>query len=233
MIQGPRTACVTVLSWIALVLPALATGPELAGVMERMRVEQSAFDEWSARMKVDIDLPGMRVKGKKLNIFFTSPDSFRFEAKGFALLPRRTMMWTADSLFKGLSEVRIDLPDDSLTDSPLRVRGLFREGGLFARMSYRVDTTRWLVTHINTSVITQSDTLEALALRNRYLEVAAGHWLPAAVDVEMRLGEDLQQFYEKLRAPLRRRKKARDGTGTITMQLDRHEWRLGEAGVQP
>jgi hypothetical protein len=34
---------------------------ELADVMSRMQERQSRFAEWDARMKVDIDLPGMKL----------------------------------------------------------------------------------------------------------------------------------------------------------------------------
>jgi hypothetical protein len=205
---------------------------ELADVMSRMQERQSRFAEWDARMKVDIDLPGMKLKGKKVLVHFQAPDSFRFEAKGFAILPRRTMMWTVDSLFKGLSEVELDYPVTAPPSSPLRVQGLFRDGGLFAHMSYQVDTTRWFVTHVDTRVITQSDTLEALSLVNSWVEVSPDAWLPESVELRMSLREDLQEFYERLRTPLRRRRESREGDGRISMELDRHEWKLRDESAK-
>ena len=189
-------------------------------VMERVRLAQEGLPAWRAGMLIDIDLPGMKVKGKRVGIRHTPPDRFDFDAKGFALLPRKALMWTADSLFAGLSEPRLSPARPGDPRGSVRLGGLFREDGLLARMDYRVDTLRWLVTQVNT----WHDTLKAVQLENDYIRVG-GHWLPSAVRVDMRLTPELQRFYERLRATMRQRKTPREGRGTVRIVLDGH--RLG------
>ncbi len=189
-------------------------------VMERVRLAQEGLPAWRAGMLIDIDLPGMKVKGKRVGIRHTPPDRFDFDAKGFALLPRKALMWTADSLFAGLSEPRLSPARNGDPRGSVRLGGLFREDGLLARMDYRVDTLRWLVTQVNT----WHDTLKAVQLENDYIRVG-GHWLPSAVRVDMRLTPELQRFYERLRATMRQRKTPREGRGTVRIVLDGH--RLG------
>jgi hypothetical protein len=189
-------------------------------VMERVRQAQEGLPAWRAGMLIDIDLPGMKVKGKRVGLRHTPPDRFDFDAKGFALLPRKALMWTADSLFAGLSEPRIVPARPGDPKGSVRMGGIFREEGLLARMEYRVDTLRWLVTQVNT----WHDTLQAVRLENDFIRVGR-HWLPSAVRVDMRLTPELQRFYERLRATMRQRKTPRDGRGTVRIVLDGH--RLG------
>lgn len=216
-------------TWLALLLllpmlllaaPRGTTSNPAQRVMERVRLAQEGLPAWRAGMLIDIDLPGMKVKGKRVGIRHTPPDRFDFDAKGFALLPRKALMWTADSLFAGLSEPRLSPARPGDPRGSVRLGGLFREDGLLARMDYRVDTLRWLVTQVNT----WHDTLKAVQLENDYIRVG-GHWLPSAVRVDMRLTPELQRFYERLRATMRQRKTPREGRGTVRIVLDGH--RLG------
>lgn len=206
------------------VLMLLAAAPRHASqdgahrVMDRVRHVQEGLPAWRASMLIDIDLPGMKVKGKRVGIRHTPPDRFDFETRGFALLPRKALMWTADSLFAGLSEPRLSPARPGDPKGSVRLGGTFREEGLLARMEYRVDTLRWLVTQVNT----WHDTLQAVRLENDFIRVGP-HWLPSAVRVDMRLTPELQRFYERLKATMRQRKTPREGRGTVRITLDGHQ----------
>lgn len=190
-----------------------------ARLIARMKRQQAAAPSWTARISVDIELPGLRVKGKKVDLRFTAPDSFAFESRGFALLPRRAFMWTADSLFAGLSEPRLAPARRGDPAGSVRVLGVFREEGLLARMEYQLDTLRWVVTRVST----WHDTLEAVRLDTDWLQAARGVWLPAAVRVRMAFSPEAQHFYERMRGTLRRRETPREGQGTITLTFDKHK----------
>jgi len=196
--------------------------PMLDDVMQQMGGHLDRIAAYEARLRVDIDLPGMRVRDKKLRLYYVWPDSFRFKAAGFALIPRRTLVLTPDSLFVGLSRPVLDLPGDSLGPASLRIRGGFREDGLLAEMEYRVDTLRWVLTHLSTTV----DGISAMRMRLLHREVADGVWLPEESRVEMTLSPVLQKFYERLKQPMRRRRKAREGQGEILLRFEEYELRL-------
>jgi len=216
-------------SWFFALLLFLLLGAQLAQsaarpdpvarLIARMKRQQAAAPSWTARITVDIELPGLRVKGKKVDLRFTAPDSFAFESRGFALLPRRAFMWTADSLFAGLSEPRLAPARRGDPTGSVRVEGVFREEGLLARMEYRLDTLRWVVTRVST----WHDTLEAVRLDTDWLQAARGVWLPAAVHVRMAFSPEAQRFYERMRGTLRRRETPREGQGTITLTFDQHK----------
>lgn len=189
-------------------------------LMQRVAQAQEGQPAWSASMLIDIDLPGMKVKGKRVSLRHTPPDRFDFEAKGFALLPRKALMWTADSLFAGLSEARLAPARRGDPMGSVRLGGIFREDGLLARMDYRVDTLRWVVTQVST----WHDTLEAVRLENDWTRLGR-HWVPSGVRVDMRLTPELQRFYERLRGTMRQRKTAREGRGTVRIAISGH--RLG------
>jgi hypothetical protein len=206
-----------------LAATVLARPEPVDPIMQGLRRAQAQAPGWSARVTVDIDVPGLRVKGKRVELAFTPPDSFAFQARGFALLPRRAFMWTADSLFAGLSDPRALPGRPGDPRGSVRMTGLFREEGLLARMEYRVDTLRWLVTQVSA----WQDGLEAVRLDNEWVQVGRGVWLPAAVRMRMSFSPAAQRFYERMRGAMRRREAPREGAGTITMTFDRHKLKLG------
>jgi hypothetical protein len=208
-----------VLLLVAGTLAAAQRPDPLARLVAKLRHQQAVVPSWTAQLKVDIDVPGMHVKGKRVDLRFTAPDSFAFETRGFALLPRRAFMWTADSLFAGLSNPRILAGQPGDPRGSIHVRGVFREEGLLARMDYRVDTLRWVVTRVSA----WHDTVEVVRLDNDWFQAARGVWLPSAVRMRMSFSAESQRFYERMRGTLRRRESAREGTGTITMTFEKHK----------
>lgn len=199
---------------------AAAARPDPVGrLVDKLRRAQASAPAWTARVTVDIDVPGLRVNGKRVELAFTPPDSFAFQARGFALLPRRAFMWTADSLFAGLSEPRLSPARKGDPRGSVRVEGVFRQEGLLARMEYRLDTLRWLVDQVSA----WQDGQEAVRLDNEWVQAGRGVWLPAAVRMRMTFSPASQRFYERMRGPLRRREEPREGSGTITMTFDRHQ----------
>jgi hypothetical protein len=204
--------------WIA-VGSACAAPLTLDEVSRRMEERLLAAGPWEARLRIDIELPGLRVRGKTLDLRVHPPGEAVFSTKGFALLPRRTLLLNPDSLFAGLSQPRLDWPRDSLGAASLRIRGSYREGGLLAFSELRVDTLRWLLTHLTTTL----DTLPAIRLENDYLQVEAGHWLPLETRVDMRVSEELRGFYERLKQPLRRRALQEEGAGSVRLRFERHK----------
>lgn len=197
----------------------VAAALDLDAVSARMAERIAATGPWEARLVVDIALPGLKVRGKKVELEFTPPGTAEFKAKGFVLLPKRTLLLSPDSLFLGLSDPVLDWPRDSLGASSLRIRGAFREDGLLAKQEYRVDTLRWLLTNMSTSV----DSLPALSMTNTWQEAAPGRWLPLETLVEMQISEKLRGFYERLKQPMRRRKSTEEGPGRILVRYDRVE----------
>lgn len=213
-------ALAALLGVVALVaLSAPAPVLDLETVRARMGERIAAAGAWRARLTVDIVLPGLKVRGKKVELEFAPPATAEFKAKGFALLPKRTLLLSPDSLFLGLSDPVLDWPLDSLGPSSLRVRGAFREGGQLVHQEYRVDTLRWLLTH----VVTEVDSLPAMRMTNSWQEAAPGRWLPQETLVEMEISERLRGFYERLKQPMRRRKGPEEGRGEIRVRYDRIE----------
>lgn len=197
--------------------PAPAKGkagslPDLATLRARMQQEFHRIAAYEVGIRVDIEMPGMTVRDKAVQLHYQYPDSFRFEAKGFAVLPRRSLNLNPDSLFSGLADPVVSAPKDSLGPDNLRVTGVFREGGRLATMEYRIDTRRWVPTHVLMSV----DGRPVMSSITEYSQ-QQGLWLPTRSRIRMTLQKDLQEFYEKLKMPMRRRKDLEEGQGSITI----------------
>ncbi|MCA9782367.1 MAG: hypothetical protein KC518_02200 [Candidatus Cloacimonetes bacterium] len=216
-----RTVAVSV--WLCLLLASQVIAadlpdsalPDLPALRARMQQEFQRIQSYRVRIHVDIEMPGMTVRDKSVTLFYEYPDSFRYEAKGFAVLPRRSLNMNPDSLFAGLADPVISAPDDSLGRDNLRVRGVFREGSRLAEMEYRIDTLHWVPTHL----LMRVDGQLVMELETHY-QVAQGLWLPAHSEIRMTLQKDLQEFYEKLKMPMRRRKNLQEGLGRIAISYD-------------
>jgi hypothetical protein len=197
---------------------AVPAGIALAEVIQSMSSVLDPVASYTARMRVDISMPGMNVKGKKLQLQFLAPDSFSFKTKGFAILPRRAMTFDPQSLFSGLSEPGMEWPDDSLGADNLMIKGLFKEDGIIVSMEFRIDTLRWVLTDM---VATREEEV-VMRLKNEFRR-EQGIWLPASSEILMSLSSDLQKFYERLKQPLRRKRKMHNGEGHIVIGYDDYE----------
>lgn len=188
---------------------------DLPTLRARMQQEFHRISAYQVKIRVDIEMPGMTVRDKAVELFYQYPDSFRYEAKGFAVLPRRSLNLNPDSLFSGLADPVVSAPRDSLGAGNLRVTGVFREGSRLAEMEYRIDTAHWVPTH----VLMRVDGKLVMQSRTEY-RATQGLWLPARSEIRMTLQKDLQEFYEKLKMPMRRRKDLQEGLGNITITYE-------------
>jgi len=236
---------VALLVVIALVAPARAARPpaparapeaptpgavrplDLDFVRARMRDALARVARYEAEVRLDVDMPGMRITGKTLKLTFTAPDRFEFETRGFALLPRRAMPLSTHKLLTGLADPVLDWPNDDLGPASLRIRGRVREADALAIVEFRVDTTRWVLTHMRTEV----DGEVLMRATNRYVEARPSLWLPAASDIEITPSPRVRELAARLRKGPGRRRPLPDGPGTIRIEFRDHrvELRGGDA----
>lgn len=199
---------------------------DLDFVRARMRDALAGVARYEAEVHLDVDMPGMRIKGKTLKLTFTAPDRFEFETRGFALLPRRVMPLSAAELLTGLADPVLDWPHDELGPASLRIRGRIREADALVVVEFRVDTARWVLTHMRTEV----DGKVLMRASNRYIEVRHGLWLPAGSDIEVTPSPRVRELAARLRQRPGRRRALPDGPGTIRIEFRDHrvELRGGE-----
>jgi hypothetical protein len=231
---------------VALLTPAHAARPPVAArvpevaqptaprrldldfVRARMGDALARVARYESEVHLDVDMPGMRIKGKTLKLVFTAPDRFEFETRGFALLPRRAMPLSTDKLLAGLADPVLDWPQDDLGPASLRIRGRVREADALALVEFRVDTLRWVLTHMKTEV----DGEVVMRATNRYTEVQPGLWLPAGSDIEITPTARVRELAAELQRGRGRRRPLPDRPGTVRIEFRAHRVELRGGGTQ-
>ncbi len=71
---------------------AAADLPDSETVLKRMRMNYNAIDDLEVEIKVEVEMPGLRMPRKKIRYFYKAPDKTKIEADGFAVLPKDNIL---------------------------------------------------------------------------------------------------------------------------------------------
>lgn len=159
---------------------------QVAEILHNLREQFNRIEDYRVDLKVSLEMPGLRMPRKKMTLTFKQPDKTRLEARGFAMVPRRGLALSPDSLFQTLRD--LTMAGDTLLNgrSCYILRGL-EEGPanqtLLAEMI--VDRELWLVRGITTYL----EDHEVFRLRTEYVEVAPGIHMPAETSLRFQLNE--------------------------------------------
>ncbi len=159
---------------------------QVAEILQNLRERFSRIEDYRVDLKVSLEMPGLRMPWKKMTLTFKQPDKTRLEARGFAMVPRRGLALSPDSLFQKLRD--LTMAGDTLLDgrSCYILHGL-EEGPanqtFLAEMI--VDRKLWLVRCITTYL----EDHEVFRLRTEYVEVAPGIHMPAETNLRFQLNE--------------------------------------------
>lgn len=168
-------------------LPAQAgDSAQVAEILQNLRERFSRIEDYRVDLKVSLEMPGLRMPRKKMTLTFKQPDKIRLEARGFAMVPRRGLALSPDSLFQKLRD--LTMTGDTLLDghSCYILRGLEEVPAnqtFLAEMI--VDRELWLVRCITTYL----EDHEVFRLRTEYVEVAPGIHMPAETNLRFQLDE--------------------------------------------
>jgi len=175
----PRPAILALL--LSLIVPAIAqlpAGPDttltVTAVLDSMRSRFSLIEDYQVNLKVRLRMPKLRMPRKRMTLSFRQPDKFDLKARGFAMVPRRGISLSPDSLFQGLDNLQL-AGDTLVNDRPALVlwgAGEIGDRSMMAEML--VDRERWVIL----GAATYTDTLELFRLRTDYAEQEPGIFLP-------------------------------------------------------
>lgn len=185
----------------------------VSAVMDSLRARFSRIEDYQVDLKVRLKMRRLRVPRKRMTLSFKQPDQLALKARGFAMVPRRGLLLSPDSLLAGLGELRL-AGDTLVAGRPaLVLQGESEIEGQYWRSEVLVDRQRWVIL----GAASYSDTLELLRLNTDFEEVTAGIFLPVRTTIHFNLDE---RFIQRLPQGPRRRKhrggadhQPREGTG--------------------
>ncbi|UCH62852.1 MAG: hypothetical protein JSU77_13895 [Fidelibacterota bacterium] len=179
------------LPFLLLLSPPLAAQRWNANqVLDSLRTRFNRIEDYQVDIQVSLDMPMLRMPRKKMTFTFKQPDKTSLEARGFAMVPRRGLVLSPDSLFKNLHDLTL-IGDTLLNRDPcLILRGL-EEGpdDMTLRADVIVDRKLWLVRIITTYL----ENNEAFRLQTEYVEAAPGIYMPTETHLRFQLNESFIQ----------------------------------------
>lgn len=186
-----RTALVRLLPQtlgLALLFPLLLAAQtwDVHQILDSLRSRFQLIEDYQVDLNVSLNMPMLRMPRKKMTFTFKQPDKTHLKARGFAMVPRRGLALSPDSLFQRLRELTVT--SDTLVDGHpcLILRGLEKgPSDLTLLAEMMVDRELWLVRGITTHLEGQ----ELFRLWTEYVEVAPGVHMPGETHLRFQINE--------------------------------------------
>ncbi len=171
---------------LLLLLPLSAQTWDVHQVLDSLRSRFQRIEDYQVDLNVSLKMPGLRMPRKKMTLTFKQPDKTRLEARGFAMVPRRGLALSPDSLVQQLRD--LTMVGDTLLNGHhcLIIRGV--ENGpddLTLLAEILVDRKLWLVRGITTYL----ENHEVFRLWTEYVEVAPGIHMPGETHLRFQINE--------------------------------------------
>ena len=210
MSQRKRWTNLAILA-LALLWPAGAQaapqGQEVQRLIDSLRAQFQQIEDYEVRITVSLKMPRLRMPRKRMTLSFKQPDRLHLKSVGFAMLPRRGIMPSPDSLFSRLAAPVIMPSAGESRCQCLIVRGVtVMEEGNNRVTEVVIDTVRWVILGMST----WADAITLFDMQSEYVEVEPGIFMPRKTSIKFELTEDF----------LTRGSRRRSGNATVSADAD-------------
>ena len=86
---------------IYLVFPCFsvkAQNSHAGTIIEKLKEKQEFIRDYQAEIKISVDVDFMNIPDKKAVVYYKAPDKFKFESKGFFILPKKGMTFSVSKI---------------------------------------------------------------------------------------------------------------------------------------
>jgi hypothetical protein len=90
-----------VLGWCLRAGLLLAQTPDPYAVLARAKARQALVQDFYAEVAIAVDVDFLRVPVKRAEVFYQQPDTWHFKAKGFLLLPKKSVKFAVAAYLEG------------------------------------------------------------------------------------------------------------------------------------
>lgn len=159
---------------------------EAAEIIRNLRTSFNRIEDYQVELEVSLDIPVLRMPRKKMTFYFKQPDRTKLEAVGFAMVPRRGLALSPDSLFEQLQDLSI-VGDTVVSGRSCYILQGLEEGpaNQVLLVKIAVDQELWLVRRITAYM----GEYEALRMETEYVEVAPEIHLPQETHLSFQINE--------------------------------------------
>src|ERR671928_214717 len=90
-----------VLGWCLRAGSLLAQTPDPYAVLAWAKARQALVQDFYAEVAIAVDVDFLRVPVKQAEVFYQQPDTWLFKAKGFLLLPKKSVKFSVAAYLEG------------------------------------------------------------------------------------------------------------------------------------
>jgi hypothetical protein len=90
-----------VLGWCLRAGSLLAQTPDPYALLERARARQAFVQDFYAEVAIAVDVDFLRVPVKKAEVFYQRPDTWQFKARGFLMIPKKSVKFSGAAYVEG------------------------------------------------------------------------------------------------------------------------------------
>jgi hypothetical protein len=221
--------------------------PSVRTVRDSLVAQFLRIEDYSVRVKISVNMTGLRMPRKKIKLYFKSPDKIKVEADGFAIVPRTGLGGSPLHFLKMLSDLRVEGLDTLHSQPHWRLSGGVIPDSLQLpiesdreipeiRMTLWVDTTHWIISRVETEM----DSTKIFSMESQYKQFD-GFYLPAKTEVKLGfkgLGKWAmrdpmsgplvdEQDFNQVATEAGTKPKQREFAGTITMEFSKYKINRG------
>lgn len=133
-----------------LILLSQSKNPET--VLEALKNKYLLIEDYQSDIEIKVDVSFINIPVKKARIFYKYPDKYKFDAKGFFMLPKRGMNFSINELLN-YNYMVIQIKDevvDSAVTQVLKIIPLDNDIDVVL-MTLWIDTTKLLIRKVETN----------------------------------------------------------------------------------
>jgi hypothetical protein len=97
----PLLIWAVVLGWCLRAGALLAQTPDPYALLARAKARQALVQDFYAEVTIAVDVDFLRVPVKRAEVFYQYPDTWHFKAKGFLLLPKKSVKFAVAAYLEG------------------------------------------------------------------------------------------------------------------------------------
>jgi hypothetical protein len=171
---------------------------EVSDILDQLRERFSRVTDYQVDLQVRLDMPMLRMPRKNMTLSFKQPDLTRLDARGFAIVPRRGLALSPDSLLESLHD--LTLAGDTLIDGHPCAILQGREQGpedLELEAYLFIDRELWLLRGLTTILEEE----EIFHLRTEYQEVAPDIYMPRLTQLRFQVNERFLRGRRRMNTP--------------------------------
>ena len=204
-----RVLLASALLILAAIQQSPAQTPTAAEILQNMKKQFESVKDYTATLKVAVDMERMQIPEMQVTIYFKQPDKIHIEAKNFAMVPREAMGVIPAQLIDKFDATVVETQQkENVIVYKLRLISKPEKGKPVHESYIWVDGVRWVVIHFES---TPSE-VRKVAVDLEYETVDGQYTLPSKIEARMDTQQPADSSAEKTYSPQRLPRK---GTASI------------------